>query len=56
MYELYLKSKSHLAEAGFRLTKFVTNSEELRRRIEADERDSRGSSTTANVEEEDSVV
>ena len=29
-YELYLKSKSRLAEAGFKLRKFVTNSEELR--------------------------
>ena len=28
-YELYLKSKSRLAEAGFKLRKFVTNSEEL---------------------------
>ena len=52
-YELYLKSKSRLAEAGFRLRKFVTNSEELRCRIGADEQDSRGPSTTANVEKED---
>lgn len=27
-YELYLNSKSRLAEAGFKLRKFVTNSEE----------------------------
>lgn len=25
MYELYLKSKSQFAEAGFKLRKFVTN-------------------------------
>lgn len=52
-YELYLKSKSRLAEAGFRLRKFVTNSEELRCRIRADEQDSGEPSTVATVEEED---
>ena len=28
-YELYLKSKLWLAEAGFNLRKFITNSDEL---------------------------
>ena len=32
-YELYVKSKLRLATAGFRLRKFVTNSEELRQLI-----------------------
>ena len=36
-YEFYLKSKVRLASAGFRLRKFVTNSEELRCRILDDE-------------------
>lgn len=35
-YELYLKSKSRLAKAGFKLRKFVTNSDELRSRVDAD--------------------
>ena len=33
-YELYLNSKSRLAEAGFKLRKFVTNSEELRSQVD----------------------
>ena len=37
-FELYVKSKLHLKEAGFNLQKFVTNSEELRERIEKNER------------------
>ena len=32
-YDLYLKSKTRLAEAGFRLKKFVTNSSDLHHRI-----------------------
>ena len=37
-FELYVKSKLRLKEAGFNLRKFVTNSEELRERIEKNER------------------
>ena len=36
-YEFYLKSRVRLASAGFKLRKFVTNSEELRCRILEDE-------------------
>jgi hypothetical protein len=36
-YELYLKSKVRLAEGGFNLRKFATNSAELRQRIEENE-------------------
>ena len=36
-YELYIKSKVRWAEGGFNLTKFVTNSSELRRQIEDNE-------------------
>ena len=37
-FELYLKSKLRLKEAGFNLRKFITNSGELRSRIENNER------------------
>ena len=37
-FELYVKSKLILKEAGFNLRKFVTNSEELRERIDKNER------------------
>ena len=37
-FELYVKSKLHLKEAGLNLRKFVTNSEELCERIENNER------------------
>ena len=37
-YELYLKSKLRLSEVGFWLRKFTTNSEELRHKIEINER------------------
>lgn len=36
-YELYLKSKTRLAEAGFKLRKFVTNSVDLRHQIQLNE-------------------
>ena len=36
-YELYLKSKMRLAEAGFKLRKFVTNSAHLRHKIQCNE-------------------
>ena len=39
-YVLYLNSRSLLAEAGFRLRKFVTNSEELRHQVSANEESS----------------
>ena len=42
-YELYTKSKLRLASAGFKLRKFATNSEDLRRRI----RESESSSSEA---------
>ena len=37
-FELYVKSKLRLKEAGFNLRKFITNSGELRARIEDNER------------------
>ena len=37
-FELYMKSKLGLKEAGFNLRKFITNSGELRARIEDNER------------------
>lgn len=52
-YELYLKSKSRLAEAGFKLRKFVTNSGELRCRINANEQTTEEQSPTPSVKEED---
>ena len=36
-YELYIKSKVRLAEGGFNLRKFVTNSPELRKQIQDNE-------------------
>ena len=36
-YKLYLKSRIRLAEAGFKLRKFVTNSRELKRVIQRNE-------------------
>ena len=36
-FELYLKSKLRLAEAGFKLRKFITNSAELQHQIAANE-------------------
>ena len=36
-YKLYTKSKLRLATAGFKLRKFVTNSDELRRMIQEEE-------------------
>ncbi len=52
-YELYLKSKVRLAEAGFKLRKFVTNSEELRDRIAANECLTEQGSQATGVREED---
>lgn len=52
-YELYLKSKSRLAEGGFKLRKFVTNSEELRGLITANEQPSEHQDATVSVGEED---
>lgn len=52
-YELYLKAKVRLAEAGFKLRKFVTNSEELRARIAANELPTEQASPTGGVSEED---
>ena len=48
-YDLYLKSKTRLAEAGFKLRKFVTNSTEIREKIKNDE----GLAPAANPKEED---
>ena len=52
MYELYLKSKTCLAEAGFNLRKFVSNSDRLREQINQNEHSS-NSTTTQNPKEED---
>ena len=38
IFEFYVKSKLRLTDAGFNLRKFVTNSPELRTRIENNER------------------
>ena len=37
MYQFYENSRQRLAMAGFQLRKFVTNSDELRRRIQLNE-------------------
>ena len=50
-YDLYLKSKTRLAEAGFTLRKFVTNSQELREKIESNE--GLSEPVTAHSKEED---
>ena len=52
-YRLYLKSKSRLAEAGFKLRKFITNSDDLRELIDANERSVDHQSTAVSVTEED---
>ena len=50
IFELYVKSKLRLKEAGFNLRKFVTNSEELRERIDKNERSaSRSEEVQPNV-------
>ena len=52
-FELYMKSKVGLKEAGFNLRKFITNSEELRARIEDNERlisGEKGSGPRGNVD------
>lgn len=51
-YELYLKSKTRLAGAGFKLRKFVTNSDNLRSRIEHNERSSESTTTQSSKEED----
>ena len=52
-YELYLKSKSRLAEAGFKLRKFVTNSEELCCLINTNEQLSEEQGPAVSIKEED---
>ena len=54
-YELYLKSKLRLAEAGFRLRKFVTNSDELRCHVSINEKlsEDQGEDKTSSAKEED---
>ena len=46
-YEFYVKSKTRLAEANFNLSKFQTNSSDLRQRIKTDEGGSESSSAGA---------
>lgn len=50
-YELYLKSKVRLAEGGFNLRKFATNSAELRQRIEENEADIDGRMKSVSASE-----
>ena len=38
-FELYTKSKRYLAEGGFNLRKFTSNSTELMKRIDVNERE-----------------
>ena len=52
-YELYLKSKLRLAEAGFKLRKFVTNSDELHCKVNANEQTAEKQNTAVSIEEED---
>jgi hypothetical protein len=52
-YGLYLKSKTRLAEAGFRLRKFVTILDELCDLINANESSFEQHGTVASVTEED---
>ena len=52
-YELYLKSKLQLAEAGFKLRKFVTNSDELCCQVNANEQTTERQNTAVSIEEED---
>ena len=52
-YELYLKSKLRLAEAGFKLRKIVTNSDELRCQVNTNEQTAEKQDTAVSVEEED---
>ena len=52
-YELYLKSKLRLAEAGFKLRKIVTNSDELRCQVNTNEQTAEKRDTAVSVEEED---
>lgn len=53
-FEFYKKSRQRLAVAGFRLQKFITNSEELRRLIYLNESQSEGGGAedVAHVEED----
>ena len=57
-YELYTKSKLRLATAGFKLRKFVTNSEELHRLIQEEESSSNVGRTGegAHAEEDQSYA
>ena len=50
-YELYLKSKVRLAEGGFNLRKFVSNSAELRERIQCNESRMSNPVTSENIVE-----
>ena len=52
-YELYLKSKSQLAEAGFKLRKFVTNSNKLHSRVDVNEQIIKEQTKAVIVEKED---
>ena len=52
-YELYIKSKLQHAEAGFQLRKFVTNSDELRCQVNANEQTTEKQNTAVSIEEED---
>ena len=53
-YRLYIKSKLRLAEGGFNLRKFVTNSVDLRNRIEENETRLYSAYPTSPASEEDS--
>lgn len=57
-YELYLKSKLRLAEARFKLRKFVTNSADLRSRIAANEQsfNTKVDANTIIIEEDQSYA
>ena len=55
-FELYVKSKLRLKEAGFNLREFITNSGKLRARIEDDERLVSGETGSGAVENVDDQV
>ena len=52
-YQMYIKSKLRLAEGGFNLRKFVTNSTDLRNRIEENETRLRSAQPTPPTSKED---
>ena len=55
-YQLYIKSKTRLAEAGFNLRKFVTNSDNLRQKINDNEQPVQRNHTNEVTEDDQSFA